>query len=101
MRNNQITFRFHWKVFLGACKIYENVEMREHNAKQVLEHEHENVACYVVLSNLYVVGNQDLNKNVEWQKMERGVKKQSSCTCIEMNNEVHAFVLNDGITEDY
>lgn len=31
--------------------------MREHDAKQVLEHEHENVACYVVLSNLYVVNN--------------------------------------------
>ncbi len=69
--------------------------MRKHDAKQVLEHEHENVACYVVLSNLYVVNNQDLNKNVEWQKMERNVKTQSSCTCIEMNIEVHAFVLND------
>jgi hypothetical protein len=57
MRNNQITFRFHWKVLFGVCRIYGNVEMRKHDAKQVLEHEHENVACYVVLSNLYVVNN--------------------------------------------
>lgn len=71
--NIQVSLEF---FLLGACRIYGNVQMREHDGKQVLEHEHENVACYVVLSNLYVVGKQDVNKNVEWQKMESGVKKQ-------------------------
>jgi hypothetical protein len=34
-------------------------------------------------------------ENVEQQKKERGVKKQLCCTWIEVNNEVHTFVVDD------
>ncbi|CAN5960687.1 unnamed protein product [Sphagnum jensenii] len=30
-----------------------------------------------------------------WKKKERGVKKQLCCTWIEVNNEVHTFVVDD------
>ncbi len=85
-----------WKALLGACRICGNVEMGECVAKQVLELEPENVEGYVLLSNVYAAaGNQDLSKNVEWQRKERGVKKQQGHTWIEVNNEVHTFVLDD------
>ncbi len=40
-------------------------------------------------------GNRHLCENVEHQKKERGVKKQLCCTWIEVNNEVHTFVVDD------
>jgi hypothetical protein len=50
----------------------------------------------VLLSNIYVTsGNIQVCEDVEQQRKERGVKKQFGCIWIEMNGEVHTFVLND------
>ncbi|KAH9552878.1 hypothetical protein CY35_09G089700 [Sphagnum magellanicum] len=65
-----------WTAFLGICRIHGNMEMGKHVAKQVLELEPENAA-------------------VELQRKERGVKKQPAPTCIEVNNEVCTFVVED------
>jgi hypothetical protein len=32
---------------------------------------------------------------LNWQRKERSVKKQPGCTWIEVNNEVHTFVVHD------
>jgi pentatricopeptide repeat protein len=83
-----------WRALLGASRIHGNVEM-ECIAEQVPELEPENAAGYVQLSNIYAaVGNKHLCENVKQQRKERGVKKQLECTWIEVNNEVHTFVLN-------
>jgi hypothetical protein len=80
---------------LGACRIHGNVEMVERVAKQILEMEPDNAAAYVLLSNIYAAaGNRQLCENVEQQR-ENGVKKQLGCTWIEVNNEVHTFVVED------
>ncbi|CAK9202979.1 unnamed protein product [Sphagnum troendelagicum] len=85
-----------WRALLGACRIHGNVEMGERVAKKVLELEPENAAGYVLLSNLYTAtGNRDLSKNIEWQRKERSVKKHPGCTWIEVDNEVHTFVVDD------
>jgi hypothetical protein len=85
-----------WMALLGACRIHANVEMGERIAKRVLELEPENASGYVLLSNIYAAaGKRDLCKNVEWQRKERGVKKQPGRTWIEVNNEVHTFVVDD------
>jgi pentatricopeptide repeat protein len=81
---------------LGACRIHGNVEMGEQTAQQVLELDPESVVGYVLPSNIYTAaGNWDLSENVQQQRKERGVKKQAGCTWIEVNNEVHTFVIND------
>jgi len=50
----------------------------------------------VLLSNLYTTtGNRDLSKNIERQRKERSVKKHPGHTWIEMDNEVHTFVVDD------
>ncbi|CAK9227338.1 unnamed protein product [Sphagnum troendelagicum] len=85
-----------WMALLGACRIHGNVEMGERVAKQVLELEPENAAGYVLLSNLYTAtGNRDLSKNIERQRKERSVKKHPGRTWIEVDNEVHTFVVDD------
>jgi pentatricopeptide repeat protein len=79
-----------WIALLGACRIHGDVEMAEHIAKQVLEMEPDSAAGYVLLSNIYAAGgNMHLCENVE------GEKKQPGCTWIEVNNEVHMFVVKD------
>jgi hypothetical protein len=56
----------------------------------------ENAAGYVVLSNIYAAaGNRHLCENVERQRMARGVKSQPARTWIEVNNEVHTFVVDN------
>ncbi|CAK9266638.1 unnamed protein product [Sphagnum jensenii] len=85
-----------WMALLGACRIHGNVEMGERAAKQVLELEPENAAVYVLLSNLYTAtGNRDLSENIERQRKERSVKKHRGRTWIEVDNEVHTFVVDD------
>ncbi|KAH8939546.1 hypothetical protein BDL97_15G042500 [Sphagnum fallax] len=85
-----------WMALLGACRIHGNLEMGEQAAKQVLELEPENAAGYVLLSNLYTAtGNRDLSENIERQRKERSVKKHLGRTWIEVDNEVHTFVVDD------
>jgi hypothetical protein len=84
-----------WGASLVACRIHGNVEMGEY-ATQILELDPENAAGYVLLLNIYTgVGNRHLCGNVEQQRKERGVKKEPGCTWIEVNNEVHTFVVED------
>ncbi|KAH8960556.1 hypothetical protein BDL97_05G001100 [Sphagnum fallax] len=85
-----------WMALLGACRVHGNVEMGECVAKEILEFEPENAAGYVLLSNIYAAaGNSHLCENVEQQRKARGVKKQLACTWIEVNNEVHMFVVDN------
>jgi hypothetical protein len=50
----------------------------------------------LVLSNIYAAaGNRHLCENVERQRMARGVKRQPGFFWIEVNNEVHTFVVDD------
>jgi hypothetical protein len=55
-----------------------------------------NAASYVLLTNIYAAGgNRHLCENVEQQRKEKGVKKQPGCTWIEVNSEVHMFLVDD------
>jgi hypothetical protein len=85
-----------WMALLCACRIHGNVEMADCVAKQILEMELENAVAYVLLSNIYAAaGYRHLCENVEQQRKESGVKKQLDHTWIEVNNEVHIFVVDD------
>ncbi|CAM6048440.1 unnamed protein product [Sphagnum compactum] len=87
-----------WRALLSTCRTHGDVEMGEHIAKRVIELEPENAAGYVLLSNTYAAaGKWDLSTNVEWQRTERGVKKQPGCTWIEVNKEVHSFIVDDRV----
>ncbi|CAN5956074.1 unnamed protein product [Sphagnum jensenii] len=85
-----------WMALLSACRIHGHVEMAERIAKQILEMEPDNAAVYVLLSDIYAAGgNKHLCQTIEQQRKEKGVKKQPGHTWIEVNNEVHTFVVDD------
>ncbi len=85
-----------WMALLSACRIHGSVEMGECIAKVVLELEPENAAVYVLLSNIYATaGGRHLCENVQWQRKEQGLKEQPGRTWIEVNNEVHTFIVDD------
>jgi pentatricopeptide repeat protein len=86
-----------WKALLGACRIHHNVLIGGQIAKQVLEVDPGNAAGYALLSNINAAaGKWDLSANVQQQRKERGLRKQPGCSWIEVNNEVHTFVVDDG-----
>jgi pentatricopeptide repeat protein len=85
-----------WMALLSACRIHGHVEMAERIAKQILELEPDNAAVYVLLSDIYAAGgNKHLCQTIEQQRKEKGVNKQPGRTWIEVNNEVHTFVVDD------
>ncbi len=85
-----------WMALLSACRIHGSVEMGEHIAKVVLELEPENAAVHVLLSNIYAAaGSRHLCKNVQRQRKQQGLKEQPGRTWIEVNNEVHTFLVDD------
>jgi pentatricopeptide repeat protein len=85
-----------WMALLSACRIHGHVEMAERIAKRILEMEPDNAAVYVLLSDIYAAGgNKHLCQTIEQQRKEKGVKKQPGRTWIEVNNEVHTFVVDD------
>ncbi len=61
-----------WRSLLGACRIHGNVEMGERAAQQALELDPENVAGYVLLSDIYTAaGNWDLSECSTAEKGKR------------------------------
>jgi hypothetical protein len=85
-----------WMALLGACRIHGNLEMGECIARRVLELDPGNSAGYVLLSNIYAAaGNWDLSATVQKLRLERGIRRQQGRTWIEVNNEVHTFVVDD------
>ncbi|CAK9260361.1 unnamed protein product [Sphagnum jensenii] len=85
-----------WRALLGACRVHGNVEIGEHAAQKVIELDPGDAAGYVLLSNIYAAaGKWDLSSNIQQQRLERGVNKQSGCTWIEVNHELHSFTVDD------
>ncbi|KAL5711060.1 hypothetical protein ACHQM5_021556 [Ranunculus cassubicifolius] len=85
-----------WGSLLAACKVHGNLEMGIPVAEKLLNLDPSNSAPYVLLSNMYaelrmwkeVVGIRKLMR-------KRKVVKQPGCSWIEINNQVHVFMVKD------
>ncbi|XP_057850972.2 pentatricopeptide repeat-containing protein At2g27610 [Cryptomeria japonica] len=85
-----------WRTLLGACRVYGNMELGRHAAECILELEPHDSAAYVLLSNIYsAAGMWDDREKVRKLMEDRGVKKVTGYTWIEVNNKVHTFVAKD------
>jgi pentatricopeptide repeat protein len=85
-----------WIALLSSCRNHSNVKMGERIAKWVQKLDPGNPAGYVLLSSIYATaGKWDLSRRIEKLRLEKGVSKQSACTWIEVNNEMHKFVTSD------
>eukprot|EP01018_Ginkgo_biloba_P031907 Gb_25356 [translate_table: standard] len=81
---------------LGACRMHSNVELGEWVAERLFELEPEIDAPYVLLSNIYAAaGKWDGIARVRKMMKDRRVKKTPGCSWIEVNKQVHAFLVGD------
>eukprot|EP01018_Ginkgo_biloba_P015578 Gb_31319 [translate_table: standard] len=85
-----------WRCLLGACRTHNNIELGERAAERLFELEPTNAAPYVLLSNIYAAaGRWDDTKNVRTMMKNRRVKKTPGCSWIELNKQVHSFLVGD------
>ncbi|KAK6254934.1 hypothetical protein SCA6_016239 [Theobroma cacao] len=85
-----------WGSLMAACQIHGETELGEFAAKRLLELEPDHDGALVLLSNIYA-------KEKKWQDVgelrhlmkERGISKEKGCSRIELNNEVHEFLMAD------
>ena len=85
-----------WGALLGACRTYGNVELAEFAAKECLKLEPKNAAAYVLLSNIYAAaGKWDQVSLVRTMMQGRGIHKEPGRSWIEVDNEIHRFVVGD------
>lgn len=85
-----------WQTLLGACRIHGNVELGVRAAEHLVDLDPQDVATYVLLSNIYAAaGRWDDRARVRKTMKDRGLRKEPGCSWIEVNNRVHAFVVED------
>ncbi|KAJ7569689.1 hypothetical protein O6H91_01G088800 [Diphasiastrum complanatum] len=85
-----------WKTLLGAARNHGHVEIGRRAFDHVVKLEPKSAAPYVLLSNIYAVaGKKDELAKIRNQMKEAGVKKMHGCCWIEVDNQLHAFVVGD------
>eukprot|EP01018_Ginkgo_biloba_P014274 Gb_03222 [translate_table: standard] len=85
-----------WGCLLGACRIHNNIELGEHVAAHLFDLDPENAAHYVLLSNIYAsAGKRDDSEKIRKMMKDRRVKKKPGCSWIEVNKQVHTFLMGD------
>lgn len=81
---------------LSACKIHGNLELGEKIAKTLLDCDKADSGTYVLLSNVYASsGRWKEAAKVRAEMKEGGIQKEPGCSLIEVNNEIHEFLLGD------
>ncbi|KAG8384556.1 hypothetical protein BUALT_Bualt04G0130100 [Buddleja alternifolia] len=85
-----------WRTLLSICKMHGNVEVAEIAANSLLQLDAQDSSAYVLLSNIYA----DAEMWGEVSKMRRimrnsRMKKEPGCSWIEVQSEVHMFLVGD------
>lgn len=85
-----------WGSLMAACRVHGENELGEFSAKQLLELDPEHDGALVVLSNIYAKERRwdDVGKVRNLMK-NSGIFKERGNSRIELNNEVHEFLMAD------
>eukprot|EP01018_Ginkgo_biloba_P012654 Gb_23605 [translate_table: standard] len=85
-----------WRTLLGACRVHGNMELGKRAAECILELEPQDSAAYVLLSNIYgAAGKWDDRAKVRKLMEDRGLKKETGYSWIEVDRKVHTFIARD------
>lgn len=85
-----------WKTLLSACRVHWNVDLAIHAAKQILRLDPQDAGTYILLSNIYAKTQRwDDVAEVRRTMNARGIRKEPGCSWIEVNKQIHAFILGD------
>lgn len=81
---------------LSACKIHGNLELGERVAEMLVHCDNADSGTYVLLSNVYASsGRWKEAAQVRAEIKEAGTPKEPGCSLIEVDNEIHEFLLGD------
>ncbi|KAL0381754.1 UNVERIFIED_CONTAM: putative pentatricopeptide repeat-containing protein [Sesamum angustifolium] len=90
-----------WGALLGACRIYQNMEIAEIAAKMLLELDPFRAGHYILLSNMYAVDENWVNvAGVRELVKGKQLKKTTGQSVIETRDEAHTFIANDRSHQD-
>ncbi|WZZ01875.1 hypothetical protein YC2023_074203 [Brassica napus] len=85
-----------WRTLLGACRVQGNMVLAEYAAKKVIELDPDDAGTYTVLSNIYANSQKwDSVEEIRTRMRDRGIKKEPGCSWIEVNKNIHAFIIGD------
>ncbi|XP_057415475.1 pentatricopeptide repeat-containing protein At2g03880, mitochondrial [Lotus japonicus] len=85
-----------WRTLLDACRAHRNVDLATYAAKEILKLDAEDTGAYVLLSNTYA-NSKMWNDVAEVRRTMRvkGIRKEPGCSWIEVDKQIHAFILGD------
>ncbi|KAL7089612.1 hypothetical protein ACP275_13G195300 [Erythranthe tilingii] len=85
-----------WGTLLGSCRIHGNVELAEVASEHLFRLDPQNSGYYVLLSNLHAdSGTWTRVNQIRGMMKERGVKKLTGYSWIEVDNSSHVFAAAD------
>lgn len=81
---------------LSACRLYGDVDLGEHLADRLSEIEDSDSSILTLLANIYAsVGRWEDVKKVRSKMRVIGVRKEPGCSSIEVNGNIHEFLVGD------
>ncbi|KAK2383673.1 pentatricopeptide repeat-containing protein, mitochondrial [Trifolium repens] len=85
-----------WRTLLDACRAHRNVDLAKYAAKELIKLDRQDTGAYVLLSNIYANSKRwDDVAEVRRTMNVRGIRKEPGCSWIEVNNQIHAFIVGD------
>ena len=85
-----------WGSLMSACQVHGEAELGEFAAKRLLELEPDHDGALVVLSNIYAKEKRWNDVGLIRKSMSyKGISKEKASSRIEINNEVHMFMMAD------
>lgn len=85
-----------WKSLIGGCQIHWNRELAKSVAKHIHALDPKDTSSYILLSNVYSAAGswQDVSM-IRREIKEKGLKRITGCSWIEVQNQVHVFFNGD------
>ncbi|XP_021773272.1 pentatricopeptide repeat-containing protein At4g21065-like [Chenopodium quinoa] len=85
-----------WRAFLSSCRLHKSYDMGKWVSEKLLELEPLDAEPYVLLSNMCATSNRwEESARVRSSMLKKGVRKHPGQSWIQLNNQVHTFVMGD------
>ncbi|KAL6995772.1 Pentatricopeptide repeat-containing protein [Sarracenia purpurea var. burkii] len=85
-----------WEACLAGCRIHGNLDFGIQAVERLFELAPQHDGTYILLSNMYAdVGRWGDMAKVRKLMRDRGVKKEPGCSWVEVENNVHVFLVDD------
>ncbi|KAL9233508.1 hypothetical protein vseg_008496 [Gypsophila vaccaria] len=85
-----------WKAFLSSCRVHKHYDLGKWVSEKLQKLEPLDAEHYVLLSNMCGTSNRwEESAKVRSLMQKKGVRKQPGQSWIQLNNQVHTFVMGD------